>query len=258
MKHSFLTMAALAVLLSGCSSDIRTDRESGKGNVHFECSVSSDVVLTKADPVRELPADLLPGTENFKLVISSSEGIVSTYENMSKYDQPMLPAGDYTAEFSYGDPEAEGNRAVYFTGEKNFTVVARKTSTEQVSLSLANSVYSLKFSDWFKKYYTEYQIDIRTESGLENAFSGSSSKPLEETAPVFVKAATKLYLSGSATKTNGTKVTFALTEICTTKARTWHTINVNASQVGEASLEITIDDTPVSIEEIPVELNPDA
>lgn len=258
MKYSFLTAAALAFLLSGCSSGIRTDRENGEGSVQFECSVSPDVVLTKAESVRELPADIIPGTENLKLVISNSEGILYTYDVMSKYDQPMMPEGNYLAEFSYGNPDAEGNTAAYFTGEKSFTIVARKTSTEKAYISLANSLYSLSFSDWFNKYYTDYKIDIRTESGLENSFSGSGDSPLTETSPVFVKASTKLYLSGTATKTNGVKVTFPSTEICTTKARTWHTIKVNASQAGGATLEITIDDTPVSIEEIPVELNPDA
>lgn len=108
---------------------------------------------------------------------------------MSDYDQPLLQAGDYQADFSYGNPDTEGENAGCFKGTKQFTVVARKTTTEQVSLSLVNSVYSLSCSEWFRQYYTDYDLTVRTESGFRSGFSGSTAKPLTGTPPVFVKAA---------------------------------------------------------------------
>ena len=71
---------------------------------------------------------------------SSGIGTVASYDVMSDYDQPLLQAGDYQADFSYGNPDTEGENAGCFKGTKQFTVVARKTTTEQVSLSLVNSV----------------------------------------------------------------------------------------------------------------------
>lgn len=73
-----------------------------------------------------------------------------------------------------------------------------------------------------------------------------------------MKAATKLFLSGSATKTNGVKVEFPETEIGTTAARTWHTILLDAGAVGQASITVSLDDSPIEIKEVDVELNPDA
>ena len=177
---------------------------------------------------------------------------------MSDYDQPLLQAGSYKADFSYGNPDTEGENAGCFKGTKQFTVVARKTTTEQVSLSLVNSVYSLSCSEWFRQYYTDYDLTVRTESGFRSGFSGSTAKPLTGTLPVFVKAATKLFLSGSATKTNGVKVEFPETEIGTTAARTWHTILLDAGAVGQASITVSLDDSPIEIKEVDVELNPDA
>ena len=98
-----------------------------------------------------------------RLEISSGIGTVASYDVMSDYDQPLLQAGDYQADFSYGNPDTEGENAGCFKGTKQFTVVARKTTTEQVSLSLVNSVYSLSCSEWFRQYYTDYDLTVRTE-----------------------------------------------------------------------------------------------
>lgn len=177
---------------------------------------------------------------------------------LADYDQPLLAEGNYTASFTYGDPEAEGAGAACFSGEEAFTIVARKTVTEPVSVSLANSVFTLVFSDWFRKYYSEFTVNIRTDSGFRAGFVGSASSPLPQTVPQFVKAGTGLYMSGSATKTNGVEVAFPETLVGTTAARTWHTVTVDAGQVGQAGIVVSLDDTPVAVEEIPVELNPDA
>ena len=190
--------------------------------------------------------------------MSGTDGVVASYETLADYDQPLLAEGNYTASFTYGDPEAEGAGAACFSGEEAFTIVARKTVTEPVSVSLANSVFTLVFSDWFRKYYSEFTVNIRTDSGFRAGFVGSASSPLPQTVPQFVKAGTGLYMSGSATKTNGVEVAFPETLVGTTAARTWHTVTVDAGQVGQAGIVVSLDDTPVAVEEIPVELNPDA
>ena len=263
MKMNRLSTALIisAILTAGCSENARTGPDpDGTGSAAFTCKISPsvEIVTTSKADTRTLPAEYIPGTENLRLEISSGIGIVASYDVMSDYDQPLLQAGSYKADFSYGNPDTEGENAGCFKGTKQFTVVARKTTTEQVSLSLVNSVYSLSCSEWFRQYYTDYDLTVRTESGFRSGFSGSTAKPLTGTPPVFVKAATKLFLSGSATKTNGVKVEFPETEIGTTAARTWHTILLDAGAVGQASIAVSLDDTPIEIKEVNVELNPDA
>ena len=213
------------------------------------------ILLAAALSLMAVPASALAA--EVSETAGSDNPTVGSGEEARSLDE-LLQAGDYQADFSYGNPDTEGENAGCFKGTKQFTVVARKTTTEQVSLSLVNSVYSLSCSEWFRQYYTDYDLTVRTESGFRSGFSGSTAKPLTGTLPVFVKAATKLFLSGSATKTNGVKVEFPETEIGTTAARTWHTILLDAGAVGQASITVSLDDSPIEIKEVDVELNPDA
>lgn len=258
MKRHFTVAVAAAMLACGCSRGTQAVPEGeDRGRAAFACDVSASVGVTRAE-TKLLPAEHVPAVEALKLEISDSEGIVASYPTMAEYDQPLLKEGAYTASFSYGDPEEEGAGKGSFEGQRQFTIVARKTITEDVTVSLVNSVFTLKFSEWFRNYYEEYSINLRTESGFQAGFIGSASMPLVETVPIFVKPGTKLFFGGTATKTNGAEVTFPETEIGVTAPCTWHTVNIDAGQVGHVGIVVSLDDTPTAIEEIPVELNPDA
>lgn len=258
MNRKILTVAVFLVI--GMSSCSRTEQKmSGRGDVLFDFTVSEDVSFTRNQEQRELPDEVIPASEDFSLKLSSESGIVGEYASMAEYDQPMLQAGDYTATVLYGDPEAEGPDAACFDGSKTFTVVARKTISETIAASLSNSAFSVKFSEWFNNYYESFELKIETETGYQLPLTGSvEEKPSAETEPVFTKAGTNLYISGSAVKTNGFEVMFPRTLIGTTKERTWSTVNIKADEVSQLGLEIVLDDTPVSVNEVAVELNPDA
>lgn len=253
----YATLLTAATFLCGCSKNDVSDPGNGQGAVAFTCSISDtvdEIATSKADPQRELPSECIPPTEQLSLVLSSDIGVVGSYEVMSDYDQPLLTEGSYNAAFSYGDINQEGPNACYFTGSTDFTIVARKTITQPVSLALANSIYSLTCTDWFMKYFTDYEFTVRTESGLQTTFD----KPVSETDPIFVKAGTKLFLSGKATKTNGVEIEFQETEIGTTATRTWHTITIDAGEANEVSINILFNDSLITADPIDVELNPDA
>lgn len=269
MKKYVLLWGMLSLVLGSCekSPDPNpTPDNTQRGSLVFNCTISSTVAQTatgtKADPAtRELPAECLPAVEQMELhLCACSSSFECHYETMADYDQPLLDPGDYTVEFSYGDLEKEGPDAACFAGESTCTVVARKTVTHNVVHSLANSLYTVELSDWFKNYYSEYQISIHTESGYQNNYTSADAATAtsSDPAPIFVKPATKLYLSGTATKTNGVQVEFPKTEIGTSVARTWHTIRVDAGAVGDVSLTVTWDDEPTEVKELEIELNPEA
>ena len=254
-KYLTVGFLSVALLAGACSENVPRER-AGEGSVRFDCMVATSVG-TRAD-MKALPQEHVPDIAALRFVITGDDGVEVLSGTMEDYDQPLLSAGTYTASFSYGDPEAEGATAAHFTGERSFTVVARKTVTEPVTVSLVNSVVSLTFSEWFNKYYTDFTINIRTTSGYRAGFVGSRDEPLTETFPVYVKPGTKLFLSGRATKTNGFEVTFPETLVGTTEPRTWHTLRMDAAQVGQAGIVVSLDDTVVAVEEIVVELNPEA
>lgn len=265
MKKSCITwmIPALAIVMSGCDNRVGTGPEPvvGEGNIQFEYAVS-DRVSSPRIGQRSLPVEALPDTESISMTITGGpeeqDPVSLYYETMAEYDTPLLKEGDYQASFRYGDPETEGDGKACFAGQTDFTIVARTTTAKEVSLALANSVFSLKTTEWFRSYYTEYTLTLRTESGFVQTYSGSAENPLESTEPLFVKSDNKIYFSGSAIKTNGKEVEFPTTEICTTKPQTWHTIDIDAGEASEGKIHVTLDESMIKISESEIELNPES
>jgi hypothetical protein len=130
-----------------------------------------------------------------------------------------------------------------------------KTIQKTITASLTNSVISLECGEWFKKYYSEAQFTVQTEAGNNFSFTHSSSPD----TPIFVKPGSKLLLKGTAVKAqNGVKVEFPQQQIGVTTARTWHKIRIDASQAGQGSISIRLDDTLTEVPPQEIELNPEA
>ncbi len=257
-RFSFIMALPLVMLVAGCAGG-KEPAAVGKGSVVLECSVAGGVdALTRAE-TKLLPDGSVPDKDDLKLVVSNAEGgVVKSYGRAADYDAPLFWTGDYTFEFSYGDADGEGPGKAWFYRSQPLTIVARKEMTQTVTVKLANSLYSLVLTDWFKNYYDEYSLVITTGSGYAHTFAGSKSEPLTET-PVFVRAGTKLYMSGTAVKTNGVEVAFSNTEICPgTAACSWHTVTADLSGIGDGSLAIRLegDDELVNVP-VEIELNPD-
>lgn len=177
MKRYWAVVWVSAALFASSCSAGGEGASAGEGSVEFDCSVSA-FVGTRAE-TRELPAR----------THSRCRGAVALpvgdrrRRGFCTKPWPIMTSRCWrraiiTASFTYGDPEAEGAGAACFSGEEAFTIVARKTVTEPVSVSLANSVFTLVFSDWFRKYYSEFTVNIRTDSG----FRPGSSVPIQSSA----------------------------------------------------------------------------
>ena len=240
-------------LLASCSMK---DQSREEGQVQFKCSLSQSADLVKSTQ-KTLPGHLVPSADQFKLVISSEVGEVAAYPTFAEYDTPLLKQGNYNALFTYGDPSVEAAENAAFAGTVDFTILPRRIVNASVTLALVNSVASLEVGEWFKKYYTSYEFTITTASNAEFTFSGNEAEPIVSTDPFFVKAATDLYISGSAVKTNGSEVQFSETKVGTTVARTWHTLVVDANEASGSSVNVTFNDQLVPVEVVEIELNPE-
>ena len=261
--HNILLFTAAVLPSVQSCQETPPSEEDAFGNVEFVCSVQESVIpetaFSKAGgPQKALPDGLVPEASELHLVITGAEDYSAEYGTVAEFDNPMMKAGEYTAVFSYGDPDSEGPDVAYFGASVDFNVIARKTSVENVTATLANSVFSVVVSQWFADYYPEYEITVETESGYSVTFGSGSTEPETESEPVFVKAGTTLWFSGSAVKTNGAEVSFPKTEIATTETRTWQTLGIDASQAAAGTVEIVLDDSVVTVKEYEIELNPDA
>lgn len=264
MKRIPYLLLLAATLLNGCTKPTDgspTPSEEGFGNVRISTSVSATVgTQTRAEATTELPTEIIPDGNTLPLHIV---GIYSDntpevpydqeWTSLSEFDSPMMPRGSYIAELASCDGEAEGPDAACFAGKAEFSIRARETSSTDIVVALQNAAVQLTFDKWFTSYYSEAEFTLRTETG--NTFNNTpDQRPL-----LFVKPDTKLYLSGTAVKSqNGVKVEFPEAEIGTSAARTLHTVQIRASQVGSSGLTIQLDDTFTEIEETVIELNPEA
>lgn len=257
-----LTIAA-AALAGGCSSDKEPIGEgnSDTGEVRITVAASAEVAVETRAGTINLPAASIPDGDRFALRITGTYhddmGQEQLYDRswatVGAFDSPKMVRGDYTAAVTYGDMEMEGVNAACFSGTQDFSIFARKTVSATITASLQNAAFQVDFGEWFKKYYNNVIITIRTESDHSFTFTPAN------TSVVFVKPAAKLFLKGSAVKTqNGVAVEFPETEIGTTAARTLHTVTVDASQAGGGKLLVDLDDNFIELEETVIELNPEA
>lgn len=265
MKKLFSAILLAGILAATGCSENPAEEQQGPGQVVFAVEASGSVSATepqnRAAGQRPLPAAYVPDAEDFALTVTTAGGdFVSSYENLSSYDQPLWEKGDYHVKFTYGDPTKEGPATYYFEASTPFTVIARKTVTISLSAALTNSAVSLATTTWFDNYYTSASLTLRTESGYKSAYTINKEQGhfAPGTVPFFAKPGSKLYLSGSAVKTNGVKVNFPETEIGTTAARTWHSVAVDATPASQLSIVVSLDDQPGEIIPEAIELNPEA
>lgn len=160
----------------------------------------------------------------------------------------------------YGDDQlrrsaAGGQHGFLLPGSARLYDTRPQDDSKTITASLTNSVISLECGEWFKKYYSEAQFTVQTEAGNNFSFTHSSSPD----TPIFVKPGSKLLLKGTAVKAqNGVKVEFPQQQIGVTTARTWHKIRIDASQAGQGSISIRLDDTLTEVPPQEIELNPEA
>ena len=132
------------------------------------------------------------------------------------------------------------------------TAIATTRSKITVNRKVTTSTATSLFGEWFTTYYANPVITIRTESNHTFSFTPAASHL------IFVKPATRLYLSGRAEQAQtGTEVEFAETEIGTTAPCTLHTVTLTASEAGSGRPVIRFDETFTETEEKIIELNPE-
>ena len=241
MKKYLLILTTLALLGGGCSKEEIPETTDGEGSVEFRTTTCSEVDSQTTRAQTSLPDNCKPSGNSFKLVVKGKEGTATA---------------EYLAEYTtLSDPQQEGSTAFCYQGALDFTILARKTIQKTITASLTNSVISLECGEWFKKYYSEAQFTVQTEAGNNFSFTHSSSPD----TPIFVKPGSKLLLKGTAVKAqNGVKVEFPQQQIGVTTARTWHKIRIDASQAGQGSISIRLDDTLTEVPPQEIELNPEA
>ena len=114
---------------------------------------------------------------------SESEGSESTVENNTVVDwndlmKPVeLRAGTYLVSVSFSDLSKEGFDMPCYIGEENITLKKDETKTiENITCSLANSIFNVNYTDAFKEYFKDYNVSMTTSYGNEIIFAKDETR----------------------------------------------------------------------------------
>ena len=284
----YIAFALVAVTMVACSKENDGAKpKMGEGQIEIVCSVDAQTndVTTRAAKSYQLPEELVPSGDELKSALKLSitgeyddpktKDVVDmvqytgSWSTLKAYNEAdvKLNQGNYSAELE-NKPErdeagkvVEGEANPYFKGgaySNTLQVTAGVTTKANIELSLANSCFTLKVTEWLMKYYTDVTLTIHSETNSweYNPTSKEFVSPL-----IFVNAGQKLKLSGTATKQNGVQVEFSVdgapADIGTTLVKgTHYDIVVDHATAGAAGLTIELGDNYTTINETVVELNP--
>lgn len=255
-----LTLAAV-LLLGACADErINSGVEGGYGRILLR-GAADGLVESRAEVDLATLGVTVPAPGEFALRLTCPEQAFdkqwSSVDAFNTEDE-LYKAGVYTATVSYGSPDDEGIDKPYFYGERTLTVVASETVAEEIPATLANSLAEVRTTAAFDSYFHDAVFTLTTASGNEFTFRPTAAQPA---TPVFVKAGTKLTLTGTARRQSqtgedeGPSVTFSEQTLGSTAARTRHIFTFDAADAGSATLRITLDENEELILALTVEMN---
>ena len=253
MRKFFTIASLMALTLSACSKEATQSEQEGKGQVTINCKTET-MVDTRANI-----SCTLPEFEDFTLKI---EGVDSNYT--AEYaaiadfnDDSYLHHGNYKATVVAGDITKEGYDKATFVGVKEFSVEARKSSDVEITATIANALVKVEVTEAFEDYFVGgHTLKLTTAAG--NEFDVTKQEE-----PIFIAPET-FTISGTAVKqpnqSGAEGVTVALPDYKPkeVKAQTLYTVKMDVETAGNATLNITLNDTLVESIDIEQELNDNA
>lgn len=251
----FFTIASLAVLLlASCNRERTTGETTGEGSVSILCGVTTEAEVTRAELTTQVECTV-PAVEDFDLLIEGvSLSYKAEYANIAEFNDSYLYKGKYKATVTAGDITEEGYNCPTFVGSETFDVYARQHTDVQITATIANAMVKVEVTDNFKTYFPGgYKLTLTTAAGKE--FDVTLQSDLIFIAP------TSFTVGGTATKqanqSGSAAPTVQLPEFKkeNIQPRTIYTVKFDVSSVGQATLEITLNEELVESKVIDEELN---
>lgn len=239
------------LLLSGCVSESPWSSEKAKdGKIELTLVADNTVNIgTRAD---DETSPYIPNVKEFTINLRSKDGSLNnSWGSLDSFNsEDGFAMGNYILSASFGSMDDEGFRKPYFYGETTVSVTVGNTSTTSITATLANSMFSVRYTDKFKEFFPSYSATVQTTGHNPVVFEQ------RETEPAYLSVGNAT-LNLNLTNEEGKSVTVAPSTF-TTKAKT-HTIvtvgvegNINQGQstltvefseeVDEESVEISIDE----------------
>lgn len=181
-RLSYMMMVILsAVALASCNQEVIQDNNYGYLGVSLD-SDSSEDILTKAD------ADELVFSVD---VLNASGNTVASREDhrtITKDDPIKLQVGTYTVAASSGENLNAAFDNPYYEGKSDsFRINPNKTTSVNLTCTLANTIVSVEFPGDFSKF-TDYEVAVTNGKGDKLVFSNKPQAGSKLEAPLDAKA----------------------------------------------------------------------
>lgn len=242
-----ILLSAVALSLGACSDENPWQGDAGQGGISLRLTPSGqirDARSTRAgDDLR------VPEAGEFSVSLTKLDNSYHrTWETLDDFDaESGFPAGAYTLRAFYGDIETEGFDCPAFEGKTEISVLEGRETPVSLTATLANSMVSVEYTDEFRGYFTSWSATLHSEG------HGYVEVPQTETRPAFI-APGDVTLTVEFTDQKGHTARLEAASFAAAPATHYHvTLNVNGGNVGDATLEITFDET-VTTEDVVIDL----
>ncbi|MCH5234401.1 MAG: DUF4493 domain-containing protein [Muribaculaceae bacterium] len=196
----YLCLATSSILLgASCSNETPWSGSSqADGKINLNVWADGQVNMsTRADDV----ASLVPNEAEFSITLKSTDGSYNnTWKNLNAFKgENGFPMGNYIISATFGDIKEEGFKNPYYYGETPVNVIKGEESSVVITAALANSMFSVRYTDDFKKFFPGYSATVTTEGHEPVVFVQSESRPAYITPGL--DAIVKLTLTNPANET---------------------------------------------------------
>lgn len=235
-KSLILTMSLATIMFSSCMNDELGDAER-YGTLGVTLNIDESLLDVSAEVIKRNAVSV--NTDDFKLILENSDGVVKTWEKYSEFDsKEQFKVGSYKLTASYGDVNVEGFEKPCYQGLENVEITEAGITNVDLTCTLANSMISIAYTDAFTGYFSDYEVAVHSE-GNENIIIGK-----DETRACYVSPK-NIYLTMKLVSQAGVTSTFSPGVIVNAQSRHHYKVklDVNNGNMGVAKLIISFDDT---------------
>lgn len=246
MMKRYYIIALAGAILASCKTD----------NEFFGADGSLKLSVGVSDKV-EVVSRTLSGEEqeilqqNCKVRIYSGDALVRKYQGIENVPSEIaLMSGDYSVRVTAGDSVSASFEERFFEGNEDFTIAKGEASSVEVNCGIVNTVVAIAWDESLKEVFSDYQVTVTSATGelvytSENANAkGYFILPEDNKKMTFKFSATTL-AGGKFEKTDEKTDMNA----STLYSLTYSYKPVEQDPTGGASLQVTVDETPLEEEE---------
>lgn len=251
MKLKKISIYGILLLL--CASCSQEKDNPGLGSGGFKLSLKTNYEVIPVLRSTASNASVTPTESDFAIRLTKEDGSYS--KEWSSVDNIPADAtfevGTYTLHAYSGSVENEGFDTPFYEGETKFAIRDKETTPVEVVCTLGQVKISLRYTDAFCRYFSDYETTVHSEGGKNIVFAK------EETRDAYVRPG-NISLKLKLTKSNGISATYEPAKIMNATARQHYIVTMDVSENTSAALVTVVFDSETEVQPITIDVSDEA